>query len=328
MMKDLTPARFRLAVQAVFTLFNVYVGIRFAAFVAWATGESQVFVAKPGAVEGFLPISALLGLRQLTATGQWDMVHPAGLTIFLAVLVMAFLFRKGFCAYICPVGFFANLLDRTGRKLKLSLVPVKWVDYPLISLKYLGLGFFGYTVFLAMDIRSIQSFLSAPYNMVADAKMLAFFTDPSAFSLMIILVLVVFSLVVRTAWCRYLCPYGALLGLFSWLSPTAVSRDEAKCINCGKCTRGCPGGIAVEVKKTVRTPECIGCMECVGNCPVDNCLTVKATGGIRIPWLAIGIGCVAVLLGFWLWARATGHWDADVPPAMLKRIYSSFLGMG
>lgn len=325
-MKDhITPARFRLAVQAAFTLFNVYVGFRFAAFVAWATDKSDVFVPKPGAVEGFLPISALLGLRQLVATGQWDTVHPAGLTIFIAVLVMAFLFRKGFCGYICPVGFLTNLLDRVGRKIKLSLVPVKWVDYPLTGLKYLGLGFFCFSVF-SMDISAVQSFMTAPYNMVADAKMLDFFTAPSSLSLTIVLALALFTLVVRNAWCRYLCPYGALLGLFSWLSPTAVTRDEASCIGCGKCTRGCPGGIRVEAKRAVRTPECIGCMECVGNCPVEGCLTVNAAGSARVPWLAVGIGCVAVLLGFWAWAKATGHWDADVPPAMMKRIYSMFLG--
>jgi len=327
MFKTLTPARFRLMIQAAFTLFNIYVGYQFAAFLAWATGKSEVFTAKPGAVEGFLPISALLAFRQWLATGAWDAVHPAGLTIFLAILAMAFLFRKGFCAYVCPVGFIANLTDRVGRKLGLSKVPPKWADYPLMGVKYVGLGFFAFTVFIGMDLRSVQSFLSAPYNMVADAKMLAFFTDPSALSLMIIFALALFSLVVRSAWCRYLCPYGALIGLFSWISPVAVTRDEDTCIGCSKCTKGCPGAIKVEEKKVVRSPECIGCMECVGNCPVHGCLAVRAAGRFRMPWMAVGIGSVAVLLVFWAWAKATGHWDADVPPAMLKRIYGMFLNM-
>jgi len=327
MIKALTPARFRLVVQAVFTLFNVYVGFRFVAFLAWATGESDKFVGKPGAVEAFLPISALLAFRQWISTGQWDMVHPAGLTIFLAIVVMAFLFRKGFCAYVCPVGFLSNLVDRAGRKIKLSLVPHKWVDYPLTSVKYLGLGFFGYTVFLAMDLRSVQSFLTAPYNMVADAKMLTFFTEPSAISIMVVAALALFSLVFRNAWCRYLCPYGALLGLVSWVSPVAVTRDESTCINCGKCTKGCPAAIKVEEKMAVRSPECIGCMECVGNCPVEGCLTVKAAGRVRIPWLAVGVGCVLVLLGFWAWAQATGHWNVEMPPFMFKQIYTTFLGV-
>ncbi len=101
----LTPARFRFAVQTVFTLFCIYVGFRFAAFIAWALGQSESAVAKPGAVEGFLPISALLGFRQLLTIGQWDSVHPAGLSIFIAVMLMAFLFRKGLLRVCLPGRF-------------------------------------------------------------------------------------------------------------------------------------------------------------------------------------------------------------------------------
>lgn len=322
----LTPARFRLAIQAAFTLFCIYVGYRFTAFLAWVLGQSETYVPKPGAVEGFLPISALLGARNLAATGEWDMIHPAGLTISLAVVVMALLFRKGFCGYVCPVGFLSSLVEKAGRKIGLAKVPPRRLDQALTGLKYLGLGFFLYSVFIAMDLKSVQSFLSAPYNMVSDAKMLDFFTKPSGTSLMIVGALVVFSVFIRNAWCRYLCPYGALLGLVSFFSPMAINRDGDQCINCGKCTKGCPAGIEVERKDVVRSPECIGCAECVGNCPVDGCVTVKAAGRVRMPWLVLGIGSVVVLLSFWAWAQATGHWDAQVPPFMLKRIYLMFLG--
>jgi len=295
------------------------------AFLDWAMGRSAEYVAKPGAVEGFLPISALLGLRQLLATGEWDMVHPAGLTIFIALVVMAFLFRKAFCGYICPVGFLSNLLERAGRKMKLALVPHMYVDYPLTAIKYVLLGFFLYIVFFSMDVRSVSSFISGPYNMVADAKMLDFFLAPSATSLLVIGGLIVFGLVVRNAWCRYLCPYGALLGLFSWLSPIAVSRDGNTCIGCGKCSKRCPAGIKVEIKDSVRSPECIGCAECIGECPVDGCLSFKAYKRVHLPWLAVGIGAVVVLLGFFAWAKLTGHWDVGMPPFMYQKIYPMFL---
>jgi len=325
-MLKLTPSRFRLAVQAAFTLFCVFVGIRFAAFLAWAGGRSEVFVARPGAVEGFLPISALLGFRQWLATGLWDRVHPAGLTIFLALLAMAFLFRKGFCGYVCPVGFLSSLLEKAGRRLGLARVPPRRLDVALTGVKYVGLGFFVFTVFFGMDLRSVQAFLNARYNMVADARMLEFFLAPSGLSLAILGALAVLTLAVRNFWCRYLCPYGALLGLFSWFGPTAVVRDEAACVHCGRCTRGCPAGIAVELKRTVRTPECIGCAECVGNCPVEGCLSVRVAGRARLPWWAVGAGAVAVLLLFWAWAEATGHWDAGLPPAMLKGLYAMLPG--
>lgn len=319
-----TPARFRLIVQAAFTIFCIYVGFRFAAFLAWALGQSDVLVPKPGAVEGFLPISALMGLRQLLTTGQWDMVHPAGLSIFIAILVMAFLFRKGFCGYICPVGFISNLLERAGRKIGLDFTPPRWLDLGLTGVKYILMAGFLFII-LSMDARSLSAFITSPYNMVSDAKMLEFFTAPSALSLTVIAVLILASLVVRNAWCRYLCPYGALLGLIAWLSPTHVRRDTDACIDCGKCTKACPSGIIVEKKTVVRTPECIGCSQCVGECPVDGCLSFTMAGKRRLPWLAISIGSVAVLLAIWTWAKLTGHWDAQMPPFMLKKLYSTFL---
>ncbi|MGL1861070.1 MAG: 4Fe-4S binding protein [Pseudodesulfovibrio sp.] len=325
MKKQITPARFRLVIQLVFTLFCIYVGFRFAAFLSWALGESTEYVARPGAVEGFLPISALLGFRQLLSEGIWDVVHPAGLTIFLALIVMAFLFRKGFCGYICPVGFISNLFERIGRKMKLAIIPHKWIDYPLMTLKYGLLGFFAYIVFFSMSIRSVGEFMTGPYNVVADAKMLALFTNPTAMTLMVLLVLAALSIVIRNVWCRYLCPYGALLGLFAWFGPTAIARDESTCIDCGQCTKGCPSGITVHEKESVRSPECIGCAECIGNCPVDDCLSFKVYKRVKIPWFAVGIGAVAVLLGFYLWARMTGHWDPSVPAEMFRKIYPMFL---
>jgi len=321
----ITPARFRSVIQLAFTLFCLYVGVRFAAFLSWALGTSAEYIARPGAVEGFLPISALLGFRQLLAQGRWDMVHPAGLTIFLALVVMAFLFRKGFCGYICPVGFLSNLLERMGRKVGLAIVPPKWVDYPLMSIKYGLLGFFIYIVFFSMDIRSVGAFMTGPYNVVADAKMLALFSSPSALTLMVLLALAALSIVVRNFWCRYLCPYGALLGLIAWGGPTAIRRDVTTCIDCGKCSKGCPAGIEVHEKVSVLSPECIGCGECIGNCPVDDCLSFAVCKRFNIPWFGVGVGAVVVLLGFYFWARATGHWDPSVPAAMFKKIYPMFL---
>lgn len=323
--KAITPASFRFAIQLVFTLFCVYVGIEFTRFLAWVTDASTQAVAKPGAVEGFLPISALLGFRQWIATGQWDAVHPAGLTIFLAVLTMAVLFRKGFCGYICPIGFVSNLLERAGRRMGMAFIPPKWIDYPLMCVKYGLTGFFLYTVFFSMDLRSVQSFIRGPYNMVSDAKMLAFFTDPTALSLMILGTLAALSLVVRNFWCRYLCPYGALLGVIAWFGPTTIVRDSDTCVDCGQCAKGCPSGIRVDQKHIVRSPECIGCGECIGNCPVDGCLVFSIYGKTRIPWLMVGIGAIATLLAAWWWAVATGHWESPMPSFMLKKIYASFL---
>ena len=67
--------------QWFFFLATAYVGVRFTRFCLAAAAGEAGSVARPAGVEGFLPISALLGLRRLLATGSFDPVHPAGLWI-------------------------------------------------------------------------------------------------------------------------------------------------------------------------------------------------------------------------------------------------------
>ncbi|MGE4193906.1 MAG: 4Fe-4S binding protein [Pseudodesulfovibrio sp.] len=317
----ITPARFRLAVQAGFALFCLYVGYRFVLFLDWVSGRTELFTPKPGAVEGFLPISALLGLRKFLATGLWDRAHPAGLTIFLAILAMAFLLRKGFCGYVCPVGLLSGLLERAGRRLGLAKVPPRFIDLPLRSLKFLFLGAFLFPV-LTMDGRSLDAFLRSPFNVTSDARMLDFFLSPSATALLVIGVLIALSLVIRNFWCRCLCPYGALLGLAAWVGPVHVTRDADTCVGCGKCTARCPAAIEVEKKETVTSPECMGCAECIGACPVRGCLAFTVLGRKRIPWASVGAGVILVLLIARIWAGYAGNWDSAMPQEMLRRFYA------
>lgn len=319
-------ARLRLLVQGGFTLFCLYIGYQMYAHFLWAIGKAELFTPKPPAVEGFLPIAALLSTKRLYMTGEWDMIHPAGLTIFLAALLMAFLFRKGFCGWICPVGFVSNLMTRTGQALHVQ-VPVRGkLEWLLWLPKYVILGGFVYVVLFTMDIHAIEAFAKGPYNFVADSKMLMFFLAPSNTTLLVVAGLCIFAIVVRNAWCRFLCPYGALLGIFAFLSPVHIQRNLNACTQCGKCTTTCPSGIAVHAKQRVHSPECIGCAECAGSCPVSHCLTMQAAS-IRVPLWTAGAGAVLTLLGMYLWAQATGHWTADIPPAMVRRFHMLFFGM-
>jgi polyferredoxin len=151
--------------------------------------------------------------------------------------------------------------------------------------------------------------------------MLLFFTDISRTAATTLIVLAALSVVIKHFWCRYLCSYGALLGLVSWASPQRVVRDKDVCIDCKACTRACPVEITVHKKNSVRTPECTGCMSCVSACPVEDCLTVTKKGkGSWSPWLipAVGLGTIFFLWGI---ARVTGHWHTDLPLPTLVEAY-------
>jgi len=313
--------RLRLLVQSAFALFCLYSGIRFYQFYQWALGNSATFVSRPPSVEGFLPIGALISLKRLLLTGVYDPVHPAGLTIFMAALVIGLLLRKGFCGWICPVGFISNLVESLSRKLKLLRHPPLWLDCPLLSLKYLLLAFFVYLILLRMDLRGIEAFGNSPYNLAVDARMLLFFLEPTAITLLVLGFLLVASLFLRNFWCRYLCPYGALLGLLAWLGPLKITRDKQSCIACKKCERACPASLRVAEKNIVNSPECLGCLECVAACPVTDCLEISTYGRRSLPALLLPLGVISVFLLFWSGAALTGHWHSLVPPEILKEYF-------
>lgn len=320
-MKRLSIATIRILVQSGFAGLCLIAGYQFFRFYLWAVGKSGVYAPRPPSVEGFLPISALLGLKRLVLTGIYDDIHPAGLTIFLAALTIALLLRKGFCGWICPVGFVSNLIGKAGNPIRLFHHMPAWIDYPLLCVKYVLLAFFFYVILWQMDIGAVEAFMHAPYNKVVDAKMLLFFLQPSRLTLQVMAILVLISLVVRNFWCRYLCPYGALLGLLGLVSPAQIKRKEALCVDCKHCDKACPASVLVSRKKTVRDAECIGCMECVEACPQKGCLRLSIP---KVKKTSIYVLPAAVLVVFFLaWAIAlfSGHWYTSVSPQTARQIY-------
>jgi ferredoxin len=140
-----------------------------------------------------------------------------------------------------------------------------------------------------------------------------FFANLSRFSLIVIGVLFLMSIVIRNFWCRYLCPYGALLGIASLLSPSKIRRNDDKCVDCGLCNKACPGFIKVDKVKTVISDECTTCLNCVDVCPVDNTLQLEVVGlkkKINKRYVAIGIvSLFMIITGAGL---VTGNWQNDI----------------
>ncbi len=306
---------FRLTIQVTFALLVIWIGIEFYLFIRW--GESGGMIGssyRPPGVEGFLPISALISLKYWIQTGIINPIHPSGLFILIAVLLGGWLLRKSFCSWLCPIGTISESLWILGKNIfKRNLVVPKFLDYPLRSLKYLLLFFFVWAIFATMDVQSLKTFIYSPYNKVADIKMFYFFANISQFALWTIIILILISVVIKNFWCRYLCPYGALLGIFGWLSPVKIKRNEKNCIDCDRCTKACPSLIKVHKAKTVWSDECTSCLECVHVCPVKNTLELKThiVNKVVPNWIFATL-IIGIFIGVTGLAMLTGNWQNKI----------------
>ncbi|MFW6125620.1 MAG: 4Fe-4S binding protein [Chloroflexota bacterium] len=191
---------------------------------------------------------------------QWQMMlvgnpQQAGVPLPLAggvmtlFLVLAFLFGRQFCGYVCPIGTVQELVYRIPvPKLRLTN---KWFPV-LVRLAFL----------VAVVVFAVV--LSVPllrYLGVADFFQL---NVVSAF-FYAFLALVVVGLFFYRPFCRFLCPYGALLGLAAVKGLFKLRRNR-DCIECGDCEEACPTG---EATRSARKQECYMCNRCREVCPVN-----------------------------------------------------------
>ena len=306
--------RYRKLVQYGFLLTLMWIGIEFYIFTEQIAAGKVPSVTRPPGVEGFLPISALISLKYWLLTGIFNTVHPSALVLLLIITMTAVLLKKGFCAWVCPFGLLSEWLTKIhtkifDRQLKLPA----WLDYPLRSLKYLLLFFFVYAVFFQMNLYDLKQFIYSPYNRVADIKMLHFFTEMSEMTIWVLALLVLFSLAIPFFWCRYLCPYGALLGALSWLSVFKIFRNKETCIDCELCTKVCPSKINVHKAKRVFSDECHSCLQCVDICPVKDTLYIaSAKQKIRISRKYYAVILVALFIIGTAIARISGFWQNSI----------------
>ena len=314
--------RLRRAVQIAFFGLNVWIGVQFYLFVRYyETGARGPYVARPPGVEGWLPIASLMNLRVLLATGEVPSLHPAGMFLLIAFLAASWIFRKSFCSWLCPVGSISEWLWKLGRSTfgrNVSL-PRK-LDIAVRSLKYLLLGLFLYAVG-SMSVPAIRAFLEGPYGIVDDVKMLNFFRYLGLGGGIVMALLVLGGVLVRNFWCRYLCPYGALMGLAALASPLRIRRDPAACIDCAKCAKACPSSLPVDKLVTIASAECTACLECVAQCPAAGALAMAAPRRRRVPAWAVAVGTLALFFGVVGYAQWKGHWRTDLP----AQVYSALI---
>jgi polyferredoxin len=183
------------------------------------------------------------------------------------VLLLTLFLGRVFCGYVCPLGTLQEYLAglRRGRfSEKLSPRVHKW----LIGVKYLV---------LMVTLELAWAGLQRVYLPFCPVYSLA---HPAGIALggAVVLAFIVFAgWWVERGFCRYLCPFGALQGLFVALGNRLhlhrwrIRRGYVGSLKCRNCPNYCPLGIDLGEQEEITSPECIVCGRCIRQCaPGDD----------------------------------------------------------
>ena len=224
------------------------------------------------------PFGGVVTLWQFFTTGTFiQKIHESSIVLMSAALLLGLFFGPVICGWVCPLGTIQEWIGKLGKKLFKKkynrIIPMKldkvlrFARYILLVMVVVNTAVSGKLMFQGID----------PYF-----ALFSFWTGEVAIAAYVILGLtLLLSLVMERPWCKYACPYGAVLGLTNLIRMIPIRRNKASCISCKVCDKACPMNITISTSNAVRNHQCISCMKCTSEaaCPIKNTVAVTTKGG-------------------------------------------------
>lgn len=174
------------------------------------------------------------------------------LLLFLLPIGFSVLFGRIFCGYACPIGAWQQLLAEISIKLPKIKIS-KRTDKILKYLKYV----------FAILIVSITLYSKNPFFQKIDPFSYLFSFNWTLYGIVSVIIVSTSSLLISRPFCRYICPYGAVLAIFSKHSIYKIKAKKG-CKGCTICDRVCETDAIT--KADVIQSECIRCKKCIDSC--------------------------------------------------------------
>ncbi len=227
----------------------------------------------PGAV-GACPLGSL---QNALASSS----HRAGWYILGILMLYGVILGRTICGWLCPLGLIQELLHKIPTpKIRKSPATraLSWLKYLILAvfvvaiplwygLKHdIPLPAFCKYICPAGTFEGAVGLLSSPANSGKFSMLGILFTR----KFIIMTVIAAACVFCYRSFCRFLCPLGAIFGLFNRYNLIGVKVDADRCNHCGACVRAC--GMDV---KSVGDHECISCARCMDVC-AQKAISVKA----------------------------------------------------
>ena len=232
---------------------------------------SCVFIFKSN-VEAWCPFGGVEALYGYFYLGEMPCsLAASNLYILFTILLLTIILGRVFCSYLCPLGAISTFLRDIGKKLKLPRINVpNKIEIILTKFKYVTLGLIIYLTWTSGELIFREA--DPCYALISRHG-----EDITIFSYLFLGIIVFGSLFLPSIFCRYLCPFAAVMNIFSRLKLVKINLDKEKCIGCGKCEKACPMQLKILDKNKINDVNCINCSECVIACPItDKALTQKS----------------------------------------------------
>jgi polyferredoxin len=280
-------SKIRIAIQGIFLFIFVWLFLQ---------TESKGADDLGYPVKIFLDADPLIYITTILSSRTWYETSFLAIFVVIATLILG----RVFCGWVCPLGTLHTMVGALKRK-QPQAVHAHWhrfkyyvlfflIASSLFTLQLTGIvdpmsllirsfslavyPLFSYATaavfdtFYAADLPPLVAVSEFIYTLLK--KLVLPFQQPfflqGAFIGFFFFFILGLNLWERRFWCKYLCPLGALLGIFSRYAFLKRSVSEG-CNNCGACANFCQGNAAPDIKGAWKNTECLFCGNCDDVCP-------------------------------------------------------------
>ncbi|HQQ67618.1 MAG TPA: 4Fe-4S binding protein [Candidatus Cloacimonadota bacterium] len=197
-------------------------------------------------------------------------VASLGILVGIGFMILSMFHGRVFCGYICPLGTLQELLYSL-RGEKRGKQPNLLLERKLARFKYFV---------LATNIILVLAGLAWVFINFCPIYGISRLPSLALGSLVVFVLILVAGFFMERLWCRFLCPYAAMLNLAQMvgrlfgIKRTMVLRNLERCIDCGICSANCPMNLDLMSSENVDDPNCIHCLRCSQKCPKPGTIMI------------------------------------------------------
>lgn len=218
----------------------------------------------------FFPLSFAMLISQIKSLylaflGKENFQFNQNFIMLIVTLIITIFLGRFFCGWVCAFGSILEWIHFLAKKIfKKTFEMPKKLDSFLKMIKYLVL------VYLIVIVWTFgKTFYADPWDAFDNLLSLNFDIKTYLPSFVFFVFVLILSLFVNRAHCRYFCPLGAIFNIISRAKLLFVKKADKNCGKCSICSSTCPMGIDMNNVENYKG-ECIACVKCVESCPRLN----------------------------------------------------------